>query len=443
MHTHTPIVLLTAVVFLCDHVAAQDTETSKSLATLKAGSAQDIASAISSLSNDKLDNPEIARQLTLLLNDERTVVEHLMGRETVSERAWFKLLDLPPTAAMSILKALPKLETDLTRAKALEAVSRIGGPDRRAYEMTLPFCTSDDVYLRSRAISALDAVADHTNESVLQFGKLLLDPDPMVKWTVLDALDKRSKRIGPVIPEVIKLLDDDSNVYIAVSRDFMLPEKLRGRAARLLAKIGPDASDAIPKLKTLTGPNYNKNVRIWSATAICKTAMSPPPEALELLGQLLLDDMDHEFVQNDAPEALSQLGRSARGLLDSLERAKRHASAQIRWGLVDAFFAIDPDSAVSRSLPLMEDEDELVVKVVIGKFSSRGISEPRVIAAYIRALRRNDGLFDQPASAAVEALAKLGSDATAAIPALQLLAQDPGISDTLKEEAVAALESIR
>lgn len=443
MHTYAPTVLLTTALLLCDHVPAQETEARNPLATLKAGSARDIATAISSLPNDALAQPEIARQLTLLLNDERTVVEHIMDRETVSERAWFKMLDLPPTAATSILKELPKLKTDHTRARALEAVSRIGEPDRRAYELILPFCANDDVYLRSRAISALDAVAGHTDESVLKFGKLLLDPDPMVKWTVLNALDERSKRIGPVIPEVIKLLDDDSDVYIAISRDFMLPEKLRGRAARLLAKTGPDASDAMPKLKSLVGPDYNKNVRIWSATAICRIAESPPPDMLNLLGQLLLDDMDHDFVQNDAPEAIALLGPSARPLLDSLERAKKHASAQIRWGLVDAFFAIDPDSAVSRCLPLMEDEDELVGETVIEEFSSRRISEPRVIAAYIRALYKHDGIFDQPASSAVHALTKLGSDATAAVPALKLLAKDPSISDTLKENVDLALERIR
>ena len=442
MHTFAPILFLTTVIYLSDRVAAQDKDTSKSLATLKAGSARDIASAISSLPKDTLDQPEIARQLTLLLDDDRTVVEHIMGRETVSECARRKLLDLPPTAAVSILMVVSELETDRARAEAFEAVSRIGRPDRRAYEKTLPFCTNDDVYLRSRAISALDAVADHTNESVLQFGKLLLDPEPMVKWVVLDALDKRSERIGPVIPEVIQLLDDDSDVYVAVSRDFMLPEKLRGRVARLLAKIGRDASDAMPKLKSLTGPGNNKNVRIWSATAICKIAEPPPPEALDLLGQLLLDDMDHEFVQNDAPEAIAKHGPSARGLLDSLERAKKHASAQIRWGLVDAFFAIDPDSALSRSLPLMDDVDELVAQAVIEALSARAISEPRVVAAYARALRNHDGLFDQPASAAVHALSKLGPEARAAVPALQLLSQDPSISDTLKEEVDAALESI-
>jgi HEAT repeat protein len=443
MHSSVQIISLASVLFWCAYIVAQDTATSESLARLKAGSAQDIGLAISSLPDGALDRPEIARQLTLLLNDERAVVEHLMGRETVGERAWFKLLELPSAASVSILLEVPVLKADRSRGQAFEAISRIGKPNPRAYEMILPYCSNDDVYLRSRAVSALNAVADESDESVSQFAKLLLDSDPMVKWTVLDALDKRHERIATVIPEVIKLLDDDSEVYIAVSNHFSLPEKLRGRVARLLARIGPKASDALAKLKMLTGREYDKNVRIWSATAVCKISDSPPKEALDLLGQLMLDDMKREFVQNDAPIAIAQLGTSARPLLDSLERAKKHKSAQIRWGLVDAFFAVDPDSAVSRCIPLMEDEDELVAETVIEAFSKRGISESRVIAAYVRALGNHDGLFDQPANSAVDALAKIGPAAREAVPALQELAQDPNISDILKDAVAEALRLIR
>ncbi len=132
-----------------------------------------------------------------------------------------------------------------------------------------------------------------------------------------------------------------------------------------------------------------------------------------------------------------------RPLIDSLELAKKHKSAQIRWGLVDAFFAVDPDSAVSRCLPLMEDENELVAETVIEAFSKRGISESRVIAAYIRALGNHDGNFDQPANAAVEALAKLGAAAREAVPALQRLAHEPNISDTLKDSVADALRRLR
>jgi HEAT repeat protein len=390
-----------------------------------------------------LHSPEVARQLTLLLNDEREVVKHIMLPETVGERAWFKLLELPSTLSEAILETVPSLKTN-ARGQAFEVVSRIGKPNPRAFDMIIPYCDGYfDVYVRSRAISALSAVADDSDDSIRQFANLLLDSDPMVKWTVLDALDKRHQRIADVLPEVIKLLEDESDVYIAISNHHSQPEKLRARLARLLAKIGPKASDALAKLKVLTGPEYDKNVRIWSATAICRISDVPSQEYLDLLERMMLDDMESNWVQNDAPEAIAQLGSLARPLLDSLERAKKHKSALIRWGLVDAFFAVDPDSAVSRCLPLMEDEDDSVAETVIDAFSKRGISEPRVIAAYIRALGNHEGTFDQPASSAVDALTKLGSDSREAVPALQELAKAPNISDHLKKEIADALRRIR
>ena len=443
MRLSVQIISLATVLTFCDCIVAQDVEASESLTKLKSRNPQDIASAISSLPDGLLHSPEVARQLTLLLNDEREVVKHMMLRETVGERAWFKLLELPSTSCEAILETVPSLKTN-ARGQAFEVVSRIGKPNPRAFDMIIPYCDDYfDVYARSRAISALSAVADDSYDSIRQFANLLLDSDPMVKWTVLEALDERHQRIADVLPEVIKLLDDDSDVYVAISNHFSRPEKLRGRVARLLAKIGPKASDALAKLKVLTGPEYDKNVRIWSATAICRISDAPSREYLDLLGQLMLDDIEDEYDQNDAPDAITQLGLFARPLLDSLERAKKHKSAQIRWELVDAFFAVDPDSAVSRCLPLMEDEDELVVETVIDAFSKRGISEPRVIAAYIRALGNHEGTFDQPASSAVDALAKLGSDSREAVPALQELAKTPNISDHLKKKIADALRRIR
>jgi HEAT repeat protein len=442
MHSAVRIITLATELTFCDCIVAQDVAASESLTKLKSRNPQDIASAISSLPDGSLHSPDVARQLTLLLNDERAVVEHIMLRETIGERAWFKLLELPSTLTEAILETVPSLKT-YARGQAFEVVSQIGKPNPRAYDVILPYCDDIDVYVRSRAISALSAVADDSDDSIRQFGNLLLDSDPMVKWTVLDALDERHQRIADVLPEVIKLLDDDSDVHIAISNHFFQPEKLRARVARLLAKIGPKASDALANLKVLTGPEYDKNVRIWSATAICRISDAPSQEYLDLLGQLMLDDMEDEFVQNDAPDAITQLGLFARPLLDSLERAKKHKSAQIRWELVDTFFAVDPDSAVSRCLPLMEDEDDSVAETVIDAFSKRGISEPRVTAAYIRALGNHEGTFDQPASSAVDALAKLGSDSREAVPALQELAKTPNISDHLKKEIADALKRIR
>jgi HEAT repeat protein len=443
MRLSVQIISLATVLTFCDCIVAQDVEVSESLTKLKSRNPQDIASAISSLPDGLLHSPEVARQLTLLLNDEREVVKHIMLPETVGERAWFKLLELPSTLSEAILETVPSLKTN-ARGQAFEVVSRIGKPNPRAFDMIIPYCDGYlDVYVRSRAISALSAVADDSDDSIRQFANLLLDSDPMVKWTVLEALDERHQRIADVLPEVIKLLDDDSDVYIAISNHHSQPEKLRARVARLLAKIGPKASDALAKLKVLTGPEYDKNVRIWTATAICRISDVPSQEYLDLLERMMLDDMESNWVQNDAPEAIAQLGSLARPLLDSLERAKKHKSALIRLGLVDAFFAIDPESAVTRCFPLIDDENDSVVRSVIEAFSKRGISEPRVIAAYIRLLESHDGSFYHPAACAVDALGKLGPAARESVPALQELEKTPNISDHLKKEIADALRRIR
>ena len=442
MHSAVRIITLATVLTFCDCIVAQDVAASESLTKLKSRNPQDIASAISSLPDGSLHSPDVARQLTLLLNDERAVVEHIMLRETIGERAWFKLLELPSTLTEAILETVPSLKT-YARGQAFEVVSQIGKPNPRAYDVILPYCDDIDVYVRSRAISALSAVADDSDDSIRQFANLLLDSDPMVKWTVLDALDKRHQRIAVVLPEVIKLLDDVSDVHVAISRDASRPEKLRGRVASLLAKIGPKASEAIPKLKKLTGPEYDEKVRIWSAAAVCCITGTPVPESLDLLERLMLADMESNWVQNDAPKAIAQLGALARPLLDSLERAKKHKSALIRLGLVDAFFAIDPESAVTRCFPLIDDENELVVSSVIDAFSGRGISEPRVIAAYIRLLESHDGSFYHPAASAVDALGKLGPAAREAVPALIELAKAPNISDHLMKNIADALRCIR
>ena len=91
MQLSVQIITLATVLTFCDCIVAQDIVASESLIKLKSRNPQDIASAISSLPDGLLDSPEIARQLTLLLNDERTVVVHLMGRETVGCFARFEV----------------------------------------------------------------------------------------------------------------------------------------------------------------------------------------------------------------------------------------------------------------------------------------------------------------------------------------------------------------
>jgi len=440
--TRLSLVAIFFHVALTAPTSGQDPTRNDVVAQLRNGTPQDVEAVIDSLDQELLKRDDIVGQLVLLLNDERTVEQHIMGREFVRDRAWFKLVDAEPAAVLSITRRIPELKSDRARALVFEAISRIGGANAKAYSQILEYCRDEDVYLRSRAIDALSAVGDDSITTVKQFGEFLNDPHPMVRWTVLDALDARRDRIDSLIPAIVKLLDDDSDVHIAVSNHFAIPEKLRGRAARLLVGLGPDAAMALPKLRQLMDPQHETNVRIWAAAAICTVSDVPPQDALALLGRLLLSDMDDEDAHNDAPQAIEELGPLAAPLLDEMEQAKKHRSPSIRWGVASAFFAVDSQSAVRRVLPMIDDEDELVAEIVMRELSDRGISDPAVINAYIRALGKFDSPFDQPASSAVDALTKLGPAAQKAIPALRRLHDEPEISDTLRDDIVRAIEAI-
>jgi HEAT repeat protein len=413
------------------------------LAQMRNGTPQEVETAISSLDGELLKQDEVVGQLVLLLNDDRTVKDHgLIGRETVRDRAWFKLREAETTAVVSIIRRIPELKSDRARGEAFEVISRIGARDAAAYSQILGYCKDEDVYVRSRAIRALSAVGDDSITTVNQFGEFLNDSNPSVRWAVLDALSERKDRIDSLIPAIVKLLDDDSDVHIAVSNHFAIPEKLQGHAARLLVRLGPAAAEALPKLRQLMDPQYDTNVRIWAAAATCTISDTPPQDALELLGQLMLSEFENEDADNHATQAIEELGPLAAPLLDDMERAKKHRSPSIRWGVAHAYFTVEPQSAVRRVLPMMDDEDELVVESVIEALSAHGISDPAVIDAYIRVLDKRDDDFEQPAYHAVEALAKLGPAAQKAIPALRRLHGAPEISDWLREDVGRAIEAI-
>ena len=438
-------IALVATVFhvaLTASTSGQERDRKDPVAQMRNGTPQEVETAIRSLDEELLKRDEVVGQLVLLLNDERTIRDHIFGRDIVQERARYKLWDVKPASVLSITRRIPELKSNRARGLAFEAIARIGAPNDTAYSQILEYGRHEDVYVRSRAIRALSAVGDDSITTVKQFGQFLNDPHPNVRWAVLDALDERRDRIDSLIPAIVNLLDDNSSVYIAISNHLAMSEKLRSRAARLLARLGPDAAEALPKLRQLMDPQYDNNVRIWAAAATCIISEAPPPDAQELLGRILLSDMDNEWADNDAPQAIEELGPLAASLLDEMEQAKKHRSPSIRWGVASAFFAVDPQSAVRRVLPMIDDQDELVVENVIEALSANRISDLAVIDAYIRVLDKRDGDFEQLADYAVEALTKLGPAAQKAIPALKRLHDEPEISDSLREDIVRAIETI-
>jgi HEAT repeat protein len=435
------IVMASPLLFAC-RLHGQEPSADPALNKLQRNDVQSVVAAIDALTNEELSQPEIAAQLTLLLNDQRSIPGSFMNQETVSRRAWFRMLELPPSAVPEILRNLESLKEDDFRGIACEIISRIGNEDRDAYLQILPYCNKKDVYLRSRALAALSAVGNDSRETVQDLGRHLRDSEPLLRWEALDALEvgNRKDHCEGLLPEIIAMLDDDSNVYVAISDHSSYPTKLRGRVARFLAKTGLTKWEAIGKLMALTEAEHEPNVRIWAAAAICNfVQIENRPKKLQLIADLMLECTDGDSFGNESAEAIAVLGPRALPLLNDLLRAKTEACSVIRIGLPEAFFAVDPANAVKHSLSLAEDPDDLVKASAIQAFGDRKITEPAVLAAYVRALGDHADWEYEPASSAVQAIIKVGPAAKSAAPALEKLLEAPELPDHLRQDVKIAL----
>jgi len=229
--------MASASLFDCQ-LHGQDGSSDTALSKLQGSEVLSIVAAIDAVTEEELSQPEIATQLTLLLNDRRTIPGSFMNRETVSRRAWFRMLELPPSAVPEILKNFPTLENDDLRGSAFEIIARIGKENREAFNQILPYCNEKSVYLRSRALVALSAVGNDSRETVQDLGRHLRDSEPLLRWEALEALEVRNRRdhCEGLLPGIIAMLDDDSDVYVLISDHSSYPTKLRGRVAKFLAR---------------------------------------------------------------------------------------------------------------------------------------------------------------------------------------------------------------
>lgn len=422
----------------------QDQTVDAILESLKSTDPASLASVIEDLPKDALLQVSVVRHLMLLLDDERPIEGGIASPSTIQQQVLWKMSELPSNSVRTILQSMSGLESTQARCLALQLISSIGDSNHSDYLHVLTFCNDADDGVRSLAVQALSVVSDKkSDETVQQFAKFLKDDVPAIRWTSLDALSLRHERLGAVLPAIVELLDDRADVQVMISDHFGFQRKIQGKAAQVLARVGAPAIDAVPKLRSLTRPEYDPFVRIWGATAICKILESPPPEYLEWIGEQLLVDFEDEDAENDAPQAIAELGPRAVPLLDVLERAKGHSSALMRMTLVKTFFAVDASNAALRVLPMMEDKEDFIVVGVIKELAARKFSEPSVIDAYIVALGKLGKPPDEPALAAVEALSELGSAAKPAIPALEKLRRNPEISDDLRAEVDRALDILR
>jgi len=217
---------------------------------------------------------------------------------------------------------------------------------------------------------------------------------------------------------------------------------VRYDSAMALSEMGKDGRVALPKLRELMKRDSDKLVRIAAAYAIAKLDKTEKDAVVYLIEAI--QDREHgSSVPEAAAEVLGKLGPVARAALPALVVALEHPDTMVRIHAVEAIATISPESAESRLLPTLSDEDALVRASAIERLGTVCKPSPKLLNSFIAALDDDDSVFGTGVrQAAAIALGKLGKNATPALPRLNRMAEEEE-NDRVKEAAVEAIRQIK
>jgi HEAT repeat protein len=261
---------------------------------------------------------------------------------------------------------------------------------RRATELIVAALQSDDPKLQAAAARALadSKLSSELTQPALE--KALENASPHVVSQAVNALAAQGAR---AVPRVARGLEN---------------EKLRSHAINILAKIGPDASEAVPQLiETMKDADDATRREVQFALGAIGPAAAPAvPELSKSL------DSENEEVQYSAVYALGRIGEQAKDACPELLKLLGREEEFPRIAAVWALTRIDPGrpEIVETGLPILT-----------------------------QALQSDRELLRAEAAAT---LAEIGEGARPALPALRTALNDPNPSvRQAAETAISRIES--
>ncbi len=296
-----------------------------------------------------------------------------------------------------LLRRLLDSDDEFMRTISAWALARNNTGDqelvRQAVQLIVAAFQSDDVDVRraaARAAVELDADPELVAPALV---KSLQDQDETVVANAIDALSS----IGP---RALKHIDSA-----------LQNKDLRHYAVRLIARLGPEAKDAVPALIEAIGsgsrdPDDREFVREaqFAISTIGAAARDAVPALIKSL------DVDDEEIQASASYALGKIGPAARGAVLALRKSMGSESNLVQLASVRALLEIQP-----------------------GQRDLLGIAAPLLV----KALNSDREMVRAEAAAA---LGEMGSTAKNAIPRIRKLLEDD--SDVVRQAAAEALQKL-
>lgn len=200
--------------------------------------------------------------------------------------------------------------------------------------------------VRARAADALKQMGPDAKPAGAALLKAIDDPDPVVKGVALQALDVLAPDLPPDamaklesrLPEIesIRILAKLGPAAASASPKLIALMKsedpaVRFQAIRALGKIGPSSIPLVPEFVRLMASDGNDKVREISAEVIGMLgpqAATAHPDAIPALGKALNDPAWN--VRRDAVRSLGQLGSLAKPVLGGVKAREKDEDERVR-----------------------------------------------------------------------------------------------------------------
>lgn len=223
--------------------------------------------------------------------------------------------------------------------------------------------------------------------------ELVQDEDPAIRKAAVWGLAQAGPAAAPALPVLMKMLDDP---------EMQIP------VLNALGAIGPQAHEAIPKVRGLLGA-LNLRIRCEAASALAKMGANDEETIAALIGALR---DTNSLVREEAKDALAALAPAS---VPALVEAFRSDDLLLQSGAESALAEIGPDPLL---LSLLEKElafgspRRVATALLLSRFGEAGRDALPVLVEILILSKEDQNLYES----AIAALGRLGPAALPAVP---------------------------
>jgi len=448
MRSFPTITFLTFVASSCAFAQVEQPALDELIATVNCKNSIKSAEAITAIGKRKPASDLAIQTLIDALADDRRAeyipdyVPITFPVKTVGTTASNALAEIGKPAVLPICAFLSKERDKTIRKLAISSLSKMASAAQESLPTLQRLLNDSDLETRFEVVAAIVSIQKDARALSSTLGPVLSDRSPDVRAAAIRALGNLGENGSAHVANLVKLLDDTEDRGHSFTPDSAGTRPVRYDSAMALAEMGNEGRVALPKLRELMKGDSDTLVRIAAAYAIAKLD-KVTKDALDYLIEAVQDRENGSRVPEAAAEVLGKLGPAAKATVPALVGALNHPDTMVRIHTAEAIAFISPESAESRLLPMLSDEDALVRASAIKSLGTLCRPSPKLLNSFIAALDDGDSIFGTDVrQAAAVALGKLGKNATLALPRLNRLVEEEE-NDWVKEAAVEAIRQIK